>query len=62
MDALDAKDQTKFAEGLKELAGGLEEATKGGKDALDQLKSGGLDKAMNSQKGCQVTAPTTAAS
>lgn len=62
MDALDPKDQTKFAEGLKELAGGLEEATKGGKDALAQLNAGGLDKAMNSQKGCQVTAPSTSPS
>uniref|UniRef100_A0AAU2JQV1 Small secreted protein n=1 Tax=Streptomyces sp. NBC_00049 TaxID=2903617 RepID=A0AAU2JQV1_9ACTN len=60
MDALDPKDQTKFAEGLKELAGGLEEATKGGKDALAQLNAGGLDKAMNGQKGCQVTAPSPA--
>lgn len=58
MDALDPKDQTKFAEGLKELAGGLEEATKGGKDALSQLNAGGLDKAMNSQQGCQVAAPS----
>ncbi|MFD7259888.1 small secreted protein [Streptomyces sp. NPDC059874] len=58
MDALDPKDQTKFAEGLKELAGGLEEATKGGKDALSELNAGGLDKAMNSQKGCQVAAPS----
>ncbi|MGW0364881.1 small secreted protein [Streptomyces sp. NPDC002990] len=60
MDALDPKDQTKFAAGLKELAGGLEEATKGGKDALAQLNAGGLDKAMNKQKGCQVTMPTAA--
>ncbi len=58
MDALDAKDQTKFAEGLKELAGGLQEAAKGSKDALAQLNAGGIDKAMNSQKGCQVTAPS----
>ncbi|MFD9333639.1 small secreted protein [Streptomyces sp. NPDC060028] len=55
MDALDPKDQAKFAEGLKDVAAGLEDATKGGKDALDTLKAGGLDKAMNSQKGCQVT-------
>ncbi|MFD3547573.1 small secreted protein [Streptomyces sp. NPDC058655] len=61
MDALDAKDQTKFAEGLKTLAGGLEEATKGGKDALAQLNAGGLDKAMNAQKGCQVAAPSPSA-
>lgn len=58
MDALDAKDQNKFAEGLKDVASGLAEATKGGEDALDQLKSGGLDKVMNSQKGCQVTVPS----
>ncbi|MGW6687463.1 small secreted protein [Streptomyces sp. NPDC054961] len=62
MDALDPKDQGKFAEGLKDVAGGLEEATKGGKDALDQLKAGGLDKAMNGQKGCQVTTPSPAKS
>ncbi|MFJ4775536.1 small secreted protein [Streptomyces sp. NPDC088762] len=58
MDGLDPKDQTKFAEGLKEVAGGLEAATKGGKDALAELNAGGLDKAMNSQKGCQVAAPS----
>lgn len=58
MEALDPKDQGKFAEGLKDVAGGLEEATKGGKEALDQLKANGLDKAMNSQKGCQVTTPS----
>ncbi|MEV0988647.1 small secreted protein [Streptomyces sp. NPDC049949] len=58
MDGLDPKDQTKFAEGLKDVAGGLEEATKGGKNALSTLKAGGLDKAMNSQKGCQVAAPS----
>ncbi|MEU3062128.1 small secreted protein [Streptomyces subrutilus] len=62
MEALDAKDQTKFAEGLKELAGGLEEATKGGKDALAKLNAGGLDKAMNAQKGCQVAMASPAAS
>ncbi|MEU6757669.1 MULTISPECIES: small secreted protein [unclassified Streptomyces] len=58
MDALDPKDQTKFADGLKEVAGGLEEATKGGKDAVATLNAGGLDKAINSQKGCQVAAPS----
>ncbi|MFG2991056.1 small secreted protein [Streptomyces sp. NPDC048257] len=54
MDALDPKDQPKFADGLKEVAGGLQAATKGGQDALSQLNAGGLDKAINSQKGCQV--------
>ncbi|WP_327284612.1 MULTISPECIES: small secreted protein [unclassified Streptomyces] len=60
MEGLDPKDQTKFAEGLKEVAGGLEAATQGGKDALNTLKTGGLDKAMNGQKGCQVTTPSPA--
>ncbi|MFI5618164.1 small secreted protein [Streptomyces sp. NPDC051567] len=60
MDGLDVKDQGKFAEGLKEVAGGLDAATKGGKDALGKLNSGGLDKAMNSQKGCQVTTQSPA--
>ncbi|MEV6727785.1 MULTISPECIES: small secreted protein [unclassified Streptomyces] len=61
MDGLDPQDKTKFAAGLKEVAGGLEAASKGGKDALNTLKSGGLDKAMNSQKGCQVAAPSPSA-
>lgn len=54
MDALDPQDKAKFADGLKEVAGGLKEATKGGQDALQQLNTGGLDKAINNQKGCQV--------
>ncbi|MCJ1678261.1 small secreted protein [Streptomyces sp. APSN-46.1] len=58
VDALDAKDQNKFAEGLKDVANGLAEATKGGEEALAKLKAGGLDKVMNSQKGCQVTVPS----
>ncbi|MFI1649183.1 small secreted protein [Streptomyces avidinii] len=60
MDALDPKDQPKFADGLKEVAGGLQEATKGGQDALAQLNAGGLDKAINSQKGCQVATSSAA--
>ncbi|MET9697115.1 small secreted protein [Streptomyces sp. NPDC006529] len=56
MDALDPKDQGKFAEGLKTIASGLDQTTQGGKAALEKLKSGGLDKAMNGQKGCQVQA------
>ncbi|APU41116.1 small secreted protein [Streptomyces sp. NPDC056254] len=54
MDSLDPADKTKFADGLKEVAGGLQTATKGGQDALTTLKAGGLDKAIDKQKGCQV--------
>ncbi|MEU6309787.1 small secreted protein [Streptomyces sp. NPDC047014] len=60
MDALDPADKTKFADGLKEVAGGLKTATQGGQDALTTLNSGGLDKAISGQKGCQVAAPTSA--
>ncbi|GAA2634945.1 MULTISPECIES: small secreted protein [Streptomyces] len=57
-DALDPQDKTKFADGLTEVAGGLKDVTKGGQDALAQLKAGGLGQAINSQKGCQAaTAP-----
>lgn len=59
MDALNPQDPPKFTDGLKEVAGGLQEATKGGQDALSQLNAGGLDKALNSQKGCQVAAPAS---
>lgn len=53
MDALDVKDQSKFAKDLGDLAGGLEEVGKSGTSALEKLKAAGLDKSMNSQKGCQ---------
>ncbi len=60
IDALDPKDQAKFADGLKEIAGGITEANKGSTEAYDQLKKAGLDKSMNSQKGCKVTASAPA--
>ncbi|MFJ3962504.1 small secreted protein [Streptomyces sp. NPDC090036] len=61
MDALDPQDKAKFADGLKEVAGGLQEVTKGGQSVLDQLHAGGLDKSINSQKGCQVAAASGSA-
>ncbi|MEW2412637.1 small secreted protein [Streptomyces sp. NPDC046866] len=60
VDALDPKDQGKFADGLKEIAAGITEAQKGSTDAYGQLKKAGLDQAMNTQKGCKVTLAPTA--
>ncbi|MEU3774731.1 small secreted protein [Streptomyces sp. NPDC032472] len=60
IDSLDPKDQSKFADGLKELAPGITEAQKGSADAYGQLKAAGLDQAMNSQKGCKVTVAPSA--
>ncbi|RSS78901.1 small secreted protein [Streptomyces sp. WAC06614] len=57
MDALDPKDQRKFADDLKPVAEGLKEAAKGAEEASEKLKSGGVSQAMNAQKGCQMTVP-----
>ncbi|MER5932714.1 small secreted protein [Streptomyces sp. NPDC002054] len=62
MDALDAKDQAKFAEGLLGLSGGLEKVAADEKAAKEKLKAGTLEKAMAKQKGCQATTPAPAQS
>ncbi|MEU3723472.1 small secreted protein [Streptomyces sp. NPDC031705] len=56
IDALDPKDQSKFAEGLQGVAGGLTEVAANETAAKEKLNSTGL-KVIYSQKGCQVTAP-----
>ncbi|MER7762595.1 small secreted protein [Streptomyces sp. NPDC097619] len=55
VDALDAKDQAKFADGLKEIATELDKLSKSGNEALTKLQSGDLGKAMKNQKSCQRT-------
>ncbi|MFJ3922778.1 small secreted protein [Streptomyces sp. NPDC090022] len=60
MEGLDPADQAKFAEDLKGIAGGLKTAVKGDEEARERLKVAGVSKAMNAQKGCQVsTAPAS---
>ncbi|WP_149180900.1 small secreted protein [Streptomyces sp. TRM49041] len=53
VDALDAKDQQKFADGLQGVADGLKKIEKMDQDALAKLQSGELGKAMTRQPGCQ---------
>ncbi|MCX4787620.1 MULTISPECIES: small secreted protein [unclassified Streptomyces] len=64
VDALDTKDQAKFADGLKGIADELNKISNGGDKALTKLQSGEVATAMAKQKGCQKptasVAPNTA--
>ncbi|WP_335936771.1 small secreted protein [Streptomyces sp. PTD5-9] len=53
VDALDTKDQAKFADGLKGIADELNKISTGGDKALKRLQSGEVGNAMAKQKGCQ---------
>ena len=53
VDALDTKDQAKFADGLKGVADELNKISKSGDEALRKLQSGEVGKAMAKQPGCQ---------
>ncbi|MFJ8645603.1 small secreted protein [Streptomyces sp. NPDC093546] len=53
VDALDPKDQRKFADGLSTVADGLKRIEKMDQDALAKLQSGELGQAMAKQPGCQ---------
>ncbi|MEU9982572.1 small secreted protein [Streptomyces sp. NPDC050856] len=53
VDALNPKDQQKFADGLKAVADGLKKIEKMDQDALAKLQSGQLGQAMAKQPGCQ---------
>lgn len=55
-DALDVKDQAKFAEGLKGVAVELEKLSKSGSDALAKLEEGDVGKAMAKQQSCKAAA------
>ncbi|MEU2113517.1 small secreted protein [Streptomyces sp. NPDC019507] len=58
VDALDPKNQQKFADGLQDVAEGLKKIQKMDQVALGKLQSGELGKAMGKQKGCQRVKPS----
>ncbi|MCK8677946.1 small secreted protein [Streptomyces lichenis] len=53
VDALDPKNQQRFADGLQSVAAGLQKIEKMDQDALSKLQSGRLGQAMAKQPGCQ---------
>jgi hypothetical protein len=57
VDALDVKDQAKFAQGLNGVADQLDTLGKSGDQALQRLQSGEVGKAMAKQPGCRKPAP-----
>ena len=59
VDNLDTEDQSKFAQGLKNVASKLDTLGENGDKALNKLQSGDVGKAMAEQKGCQ--RPSTSA-
>ncbi|MEV1046051.1 small secreted protein [Streptomyces sp. NPDC049916] len=62
VDALDTKDQAKFADGLKGVADELNKISSSGDQALKKLQSGEVGAAMSKQKGCQKPSASTGAS
>ncbi|WP_030898451.1 hypothetical protein, partial [Streptomyces sp. NRRL F-5126] len=62
VDALDTKDQAKFAQGLGDVSTQLGKLSSGGGDALRKLQSGDLGKAIAKQPSCQKKSPSGAAS
>lgn len=53
IDALDTKDQAKFADGLQTVSDNLGKVSKSGEQALDALRKGQVGTAMAKQQGCQ---------
>ncbi|MFJ7188976.1 small secreted protein [Streptomyces bacillaris] len=59
VEAIEIKDQAKFADGLKGIAEELHKISTNGDQALKKLESGELGTAMSKQKGCQKPAAST---
>ncbi|MGW6582594.1 small secreted protein [Streptomyces globisporus] len=59
VDALDTKEQSKFADGLKTIADELNKISTGGDQALKKLQSGEVGVAMSKQEGCQKQTAST---
>ncbi|GAA3749747.1 small secreted protein [Streptomyces tremellae] len=62
VDALDTKDQAKFAQQLGDVSTQLGKIGSSGDSALRKLQSGDLGKAMAKQPGCKKGTPSGAAS
>ncbi|MFG2943840.1 small secreted protein [Streptomyces adustus] len=60
VDALDTKDQAKFADGLKDVASELDKLSKNGNGALKDLEAGDVGKAMAEQASCKSAASSSA--
>ncbi|GGQ60710.1 hypothetical protein GCM10010216_23100 [Streptomyces flaveolus] len=61
VEALDTKDQAKFADGLKDVATELNKLSKSGSDALKTLEEGDVGKAMAQQPSCTSATPSAPA-
>ncbi|GAB2736683.1 small secreted protein [Streptomyces bullii] len=61
VDALNTKDQAKFADGLKNIAAELDKLSKSGNDALKTLEEGDVGQAMQKQASCQAAAGSSPA-
>ncbi|MGW1892100.1 small secreted protein [Streptomyces sp. NPDC002004] len=61
VDGLDTKDQAKFADGLKSIAGDLDKLGQSGNDALKKLEEGDVGKAMQQQSSCKSASTSSGA-
>ncbi|CAL9303587.1 small secreted protein [Streptomyces olindensis] len=61
VDALDTKDQGKFADGLKDIATELDKLSKSGNDALRNLEEGEVGQAMARQSSCKAATASAGA-
>jgi len=61
VDALDTKNQGKFADGLKDIATQLDKLSQSGNDALKTLEEGDVGKAMAQQESCKSAASSPSA-
>ncbi|MEG8276633.1 small secreted protein [Streptomyces sp. AHA2] len=61
VDELDTKDQGKFADGLKDIAGELDKLSQSGNDALKNLEEGEVGQAMARQSSCKAATASAGA-
>ncbi|MGW1722286.1 small secreted protein [Streptomyces sp. NPDC002306] len=61
VDALDTKNQAKFADGLKDVATELDKLSKSGNGALKTLEEGDVGRAMGEQASCKAAASSAPA-